>query len=102
MTATPPQRYRVKVTGHLDDHWAGWLGDWTLQRDSDGTTTLDGEVEDQAQLHGLLTGLRDIGTTLLSVEADAPESSASQLTLTGNLATHRLPLREASADGAAT
>jgi hypothetical protein len=74
MTATSPQRYRVKVTGHLDDHWAVWLGDWTLQRDSDGTTTLDGEVEDQAQLHGLLTSLRDIGTTLLSVETDTAET----------------------------
>ena len=75
------QRYRVKVTGHLDDHWAVWLGgDWTLRRDSDGTTTLNGEVEDQAQLHGLLTGLRDIGTTLLSLEADAPEDSGAQPT----------------------
>ena len=74
MTATPPRRYRVKVTGHLDDHWAAWLGDWTLERGSDGTTTLVGEVEDQAQLHGLLAGLRDIGTTLLSVVVDAPDS----------------------------
>ena len=79
MTATSPHHYRVTVIGHLDGHWAVWLGgNWTLQRSSDGTTTLDGEVEDQAQLHGLLTGLRDIGTTLLSVEAVALGSAAPQ------------------------
>ena len=34
----------------------------------DGTTTLTAEVADQAELHGLLDRVRDLGVTLLRVE----------------------------------
>jgi len=59
--------YTVRVAGHLDDHHAAWLGDWRLQHDGDGTTTLTAALADQAQLHGLLDRLRDIGATLITV-----------------------------------
>ena len=39
---------------------------------------LTGPVADQAQLHGLLAGLRDIGATLLSL--NALEASRTQAT----------------------
>jgi hypothetical protein len=61
--------YEIRVDGHLDDHWAGWLGHLTLIRNEDGTSTLTGRVADQAQLHGILARLRDIGATLLAVYA---------------------------------
>ncbi|HET6987382.1 MAG TPA: hypothetical protein VFI00_12235 [Kribbella sp.] len=63
------RRYQFTVAGHLDDHWPGWLGDLTLTRHDDGTSTLVGPIADQAQLHGVLAGIRDIGATLLSVQA---------------------------------
>lgn len=66
---TTGRRYQFTVAGHLDDHWLGWLGDLTLTRHEDGTSTLTGTVADQAQLHGVLAGIRDIGATLLSVRA---------------------------------
>ncbi len=69
-------RYRLRVGGHLDDHWSPWLEGMTLTRESDGTTTLHGTLSDQAQLHGLLGKVRDLGVTLISVEAtDAPTGS---------------------------
>ena len=72
MTRAPrgptPSAYRLRVDGHLDQHWSPWLGDLTLTHADDGTTTLAGDVADQAQLHGLLTKIRDLGVTLLSVE----------------------------------
>ena len=69
----PPQRqlpsaYRLRVDGHLDPHWSPWFGDLRVSHDGDGTTTLAGPVADQAQLHGLLSNIRDLGVTLLSVE----------------------------------
>ena len=70
MTSRTPTRYAVRVAGHLDDHWAAWLGSWELHRDVEGDTTLTGRAVDQAQLHGLLAGLRDIGATVLSVTPD--------------------------------
>jgi hypothetical protein len=39
-----------------------------LIREDDATTTLRGLVADQAALHGLLAKVRDLGTTLISVE----------------------------------
>ncbi len=59
--------------GHLDDHWSAWLGDLDMTRGDDGSTTVTVEVADQAQLHGLLAGLRDIGAVLLELRVvDAP------------------------------
>jgi hypothetical protein len=59
--------YQLRVEGHLDEHWSTWLGDLTLTHDSDGTTSLRGAVSDQAELHGLLMKVRDLGVTLISV-----------------------------------
>jgi len=59
--------YEVRVVGHLDDRWASWFADLSIACDADGTCTLTGEVADQAQLHGILARLRDIGATLVSV-----------------------------------
>ena len=62
-----PLRYELRVGGHLDDHWSAWFGVRTLTHEDDGTTVLRGDVADQAQLHGLLAKVRDLGATLISV-----------------------------------
>jgi hypothetical protein len=67
-----PTGYRVRVDGHLEDHWSAWFGDLTLTHESDGTTSLSGFVSDQAALHGLLMKVRDLGIILISVEAIDP------------------------------
>jgi hypothetical protein len=63
--------YSIRVAGHLDDHWSAWLGDLELTRDDDGTTTVTVTVADQAQLHGVLAGLRDIGAVLIELRVSA-------------------------------
>ncbi len=71
-----PAHYELRIGGHLDDHWSVWLDGLTLTHETDGTTTLRGAVFDQAQLHGLLTKVRDLGATLISLEAvDAPDKT---------------------------
>ena len=77
MTHTPkrqrPSGYRLRVDGQLDEHWSSWFGDLTLTHEDDGTTCLTGAVADQAELHGLLAKIRDLGVTLISVEVvDVP------------------------------
>jgi hypothetical protein len=59
--------YEITIEGHLDEHWSAWFGGLTLVRADDGTTTLRGAVADQAELHGLLAKVRDLGATLISV-----------------------------------
>lgn len=70
----PPGSYELRIDGRLDQRWSAWFGGLTLAHDDDGTTTLRGPVTDQAELHGLITKVRDLGVTLLSVrtvDADA-------------------------------
>jgi hypothetical protein len=59
--------YTIRVRGHLDDHWSTWLGDAALDRCDDGTTALTVADADQARLHGVLAGLRDIGVELIEL-----------------------------------
>jgi hypothetical protein len=98
--------YQVTVAGHLDDHWSGWLGGQSLVRDDDSTTTLILENADQAQLHGFLAGIRDLGVTLLSLRTvdDTPADEAvPEPVQTHRLDTERLTLRPAAeADADAT
>jgi hypothetical protein len=68
-----PTHYELRIEGHLDERWSAWFGGLTLIREDDGTTTLRGAVTDQAELHGLLSKVRDLGATLISVNTiDAP------------------------------
>ena len=82
-----PTSYRLRVVGRLDPHWSPWLGDLTLTRHDDGTTSLTGAVGDQAQLHGLLTKIRDLGVTLLSLAVlDCPDTVGTRTCPSGSVA----------------
>ena len=74
LVARPPAGYVLRVSGHLDPHWSAWFAGLTLAHDADGTTTLTGAVADQAELHGILTRIRDLGVTLISVTPTEPPS----------------------------
>lgn len=63
-----PAAYILLVDGHLDHHWSAWFGDLTLTHNDNGTTSLSGALSDQAQLHGLLIKIRDLGLTLIALD----------------------------------
>lgn len=67
-----PAHYELRIEGHLDQHWSAWFGGLTLIQQGDGTTTLRGAVLDQAELHGLLTKVHDLGVTLISLRSIEP------------------------------
>lgn len=92
-----PTTYAIRVDGHLDDHWSDWLGGLDMTRSDDGATTITVEVADQAQLHGVLAGLRDIGAVISELRTGpAPGRSI----LGRPLRTERLTLRPATPDDA--
>lgn len=62
-----PVLYEIRVRGHLDDRWADWFEGLTITREDNGDTVLTGPVIDQAELHGLLRKVRDLGMPLISV-----------------------------------
>jgi RimJ/RimL family protein N-acetyltransferase len=95
-----PTTYAIRVDGHLDDHWSAWLGELDLTRNHDGTTTVTASVADQAQLHGVLAGLRDIGAVLTEVRTTGAPDAVGRSVLERPLHTERLTLRPATADDA--
>jgi hypothetical protein len=62
-----PDRYEIRVKGHLADDRAAWFDGMTLTWRADGTTILDGPVIDQSALHGLLGKVSDLGLPLVSL-----------------------------------
>ncbi len=63
-----PTIFQIKIKEHLDNRWADWFEGMTFTHENDGTTTLHGPVIDQAALHGILNGIRDLGLSLISVQ----------------------------------
>jgi hypothetical protein len=74
-------QYEIRLKGHLGNRWAAWFDGLTIARGSDGTTTIHGQVTDQAALYGLLQKARDLGLPLISVtqvEPGHPGAPASE------------------------
>lgn len=68
----------IRIKGHLDSSWQDWFGNLKMVQEEDGTTLLSGSLEDQAALHGILTKIRGLSLTLLSLatsEASPSEES---------------------------
>jgi shikimate kinase len=69
-----PGRYEIRVTGVLDDQWAGWFGGLLLS--NDGTQTIiAGLLPDRSALHGVLAKIRDLGLCLTLVRRLDPEDA---------------------------
>ena len=59
--------YEITIKGHLEAHWADWMGGLNITHDTEGYSLLTGFIPDQAALHGILAQLRDLGLTLISI-----------------------------------
>jgi RimJ/RimL family protein N-acetyltransferase len=102
-SVSPTATYVLTVAGHVDNGWCDWLGGVSLVHNDDATSTLRLEAADQAHLHGVLAGIRDIGASLLSVRTTADRSEQPAIhvpTLHRALRTERLTLRPATANDA--
>ena len=71
--------YEIKIKEHLDELWADWFEGLTFTKESDGTTSLRGPITDQAALHGVLNGIRDLGLSLISVQRVDPDVRKDQV-----------------------
>lgn len=67
-----PIVYRIRIKGHLGDHWADRFTGMTITPEEDGDTFLTGPVVDQAALFGLLKKVRDLGLPLVSINRVEP------------------------------
>ena len=68
--ATRGGTYTLVVRGELDDRFAYLFNGMDLARIS-GTTVLSGPVVDQAQLHGYIARVEELGLELVSIKQTA-------------------------------
>ncbi len=65
-----PAYYEFRVSGRLSEQGASWFEGMDMAVDETLTpaqTIIYGYLEDQAALHGLISRIRDLGLTLVSV-----------------------------------
>jgi hypothetical protein len=63
--------YRICVQGRLSQTGAAWFEEFALGVDETSSpplTCLEGPVMDQAELHGVISRVRDLGLTLITVQ----------------------------------
>ena len=63
--------YRICIQGRLSQTGAAWFEGFALGVDETALpplTCLEGPVIDQAELHGVISRVRDLGLTLISVQ----------------------------------
>jgi hypothetical protein len=71
-----PEIYELRVDGRLGKEAYAWFEDMNIQVDESPSpvqTVIRGEVPDEAALYGLISRIRDLGLTLLSVNRVEPE-----------------------------
>ena len=59
--------YEIRVKGHLGGRWSEWFDGLQITNLENGEALLSGEVMDQAELHGVLAKVRDLGLPLVAV-----------------------------------
>ncbi len=64
---TEPFEIEIVIQGQLDPRRSGWFEGLTLTPQPDGTTRINGMVADQTALFALISRIRDLGLTLISV-----------------------------------
>ncbi len=69
METSTPTVYEILIKGRLAPERAAWFGALQVSATKNGETLLRGAFRDQAALHGVLAQIRDLGLTLLKVEA---------------------------------
>jgi hypothetical protein len=71
--------YTFQLAGHLDRRWEAAFDGFTIIHtvapDHRPVTLLTGPVPDQAALYGVISRLRDIGVTLISVQPVDPSAA---------------------------
>jgi hypothetical protein len=62
-----PYVYEIQIEGHLAERWSDWFEGLSIHKEDNGETVLRGPLKDQAALFSVLTKIRDLNLTLISV-----------------------------------
>ncbi len=77
------QRVEITIKKRIDFNWSEWFEGMTIQHTDQDETILTGTVVDQAALYGLLTKLRNLGLSLVSVNSTEVTNREEAASATG-------------------
>jgi hypothetical protein len=61
-----PTTYQIRLRGILDPSWSDWFDNFTITTQGE-ETLMEGQVADQAALHGILSKINDLGLAIVTV-----------------------------------
>ncbi len=71
--------YKIHVKNQLKDDWSCWFEDMTITNLDDGECLIQGFVEDQSALNGLLCKIWNLGLKVISVtELPSPKGKTKE------------------------
>ena len=73
------QRVEIIVKKRIDFNWSEWFENMTIRYTEQDETILCGTVVDQAALYGLLTKLRNLGLSLVSVNSTEVQDNSETM-----------------------
>ncbi len=59
--------FEIRVKGHLSSSWSEYFGGLEVINEQNGEARLSGLIADQAELHGILSRIRDLNLFLISI-----------------------------------
>ncbi len=61
---------KIWIRGQIDPDWSEWFSGLRTQHSAEGNSLLFGLVQDQAAFFGCLNRIRDLGVSLIKIEAN--------------------------------
>ncbi len=62
-----PKTYSILIRGNLHDRWRDWFDGLTVTNLDNGEVLLEGPVQDQSVLVGVINQIHSLNLTLLSI-----------------------------------
>jgi hypothetical protein len=65
-----PKYYTIRIAGSLHERWKDWFDSLTVTNFANGETLLQGLIQDQSQLVGIINQVHNLNLTLVSVTSE--------------------------------
>jgi hypothetical protein len=68
-----PRFYTIRITGSLHERWKDWFDGLAVTNLANGETLLQGLIQDQSQLVGVINQVHNLNLGLVSVTSEEKE-----------------------------
>ncbi len=68
-----PRFYTIRICGSLHERWKNWFDSMTVTNLDNGEVLLQGMIEDQSQLVGIINQIHNLNLWLVSVNSPERE-----------------------------